>query len=503
MGAIDKLNSMRTYGGAALTSGLSDEVILEFAQTDATLLRAIDGAIAVFKQLGKDDPDLLQLDEASQIQKIQEGYVNFYADDAINPFVVAAASGPWIVTLKGAVVHDNGGYGMLGFGHAPEAVLTAMAQPHAMANVMTPNISQKYFIDALRREVGHSRGGSPFSKFLCLNSGSEAVTVAARIADINAKLMTDPGGPKACRTIRKLGLAGAFHGRTDRPAQFSDSTRETYTKYLATFRDNDSLITVDPNDIEQLEQVYQWADDSEIFIEAFFMEPVMGEGNPGQAISPEFYAKARELTLAHGSLFLVDSIQAGIRAHGVLSIVDYPGFEHLPPPDMETYSKALNAGQYPFSVLAMTATTANLYQKGIYGNTMTTNPRALDVACSVLNSITPELRANIRVRGQEFLDKLASLQSEMGGRITKIQGTGLLFSVELDGACYKGYGANSSEEYMRQQGVNVIHGGENSLRYTPHFMITSAEIDLIIDATRDAIVNGPRKTENTAASAVA
>ena len=45
---------------------------------------------------------------------------------------------------------------------------------------------------------------------------------------------------------------------------------------------------------------------------------------------------------------------------------------------METYSKALNAGQYPLSVLALTAPTAELYRKGVYGNTMTTNPRALD-----------------------------------------------------------------------------------------------------------------------------
>lgn len=61
-----------------------------------------------------------------------------------------------------------------------------------------------------------------------------------------------------------------------------------------------------------------------------------------------FYNLARELTAAHGSLLLVDSIQAGLRATGYLSIVDYPGFEHAQAPDMETYS-ALNAGQYPLS----------------------------------------------------------------------------------------------------------------------------------------------------------
>ena len=34
---------------------------------------------------------------------------------------------PWIVTLKGAVLHDNGGYGMLGFGHNAPAILDALA----------------------------------------------------------------------------------------------------------------------------------------------------------------------------------------------------------------------------------------------------------------------------------------------------------------------------------------------------------------------------------------
>ncbi|MGY8754524.1 MAG: hypothetical protein ACKVIR_02415, partial [Candidatus Poseidoniales archaeon] len=35
--------------------------------------------------------------------------------------------------------------------------------------------------------------------------------------------------------------------------------------------------------------------------------------------------------------------------------------------------------------------------------------------------------------------------------------------------------------------LGVIHGGTNALRYTPHFNITSEEIDLIIDITRQAL----------------
>lgn len=65
----------------------------------------------------------------------------------------------------------------------------------------------------------------------------------------------------------------------------------------------------------------------------------MGEGNPGEAITREFYGAAREETRRARSLLVVDSIQAGLRARGALSIVDYPGFADADAPDMETYSK--------------------------------------------------------------------------------------------------------------------------------------------------------------------
>jgi acetylornithine/succinyldiaminopimelate/putrescine aminotransferase len=495
---IAKLEEMRHCGGAARTTGLPDAVIERFAKDYPELGAAVDEAYALHQQLKREYPDLLALDEAAQMQRVQADFVNFYAEDAVNPYIALAGRGPWVVSLKGAVVHDSGGYGMLGFGHAPKCAVNAIAQNQVMANVMTPSVSHLRFAQALRKEIGHTRGGSPFVRFLCLNSGSEAVSLACRIADVNAKLMTDAGGKYAGRAIKRLAVKGAFHGRTERPAVYSDSSRKAYVQHLASFRDETSLLTVEPYNVEQLRQIYADADKNGWFIEAMFLEPVMGEGDPGRAVSPEFYAAARELTRAHGSLFMVDSIQAGLRAHGVLSIVDYPGFEKLDAPDMETYSKALNAGQYPLSVLAVTAHTAGLYKKGIYGNTMTSNPRAMDVAVAVLAELTPDVRANIRTRGKEFLDKLNKLKAELPALITKVQGTGLLFSCEL-APQFKCYGAGSTEEWMRERGLGVIHGGTNSLRFTPHFNITGAEVDLMIDGVKQALLQGPRLSADKAA----
>ena len=62
----------------------------------------------------------------------------------------------------------------------------------------------------------------------------------------------------------------------------------------------------------------------------------------------------------------------------------------------------MNAGQVPLSILALQKHVADQYVTGLYGNTMTTNPRALDVATATLNAVTPAVRANIAERGEEF-----------------------------------------------------------------------------------------------------
>ena len=61
---------------------------------------------------------------------------------------------------------------------------------------------------------------------------------------------------------------------------------------------------------------------------------------------------------------------------------------------------------------------------------------------------------------------------------------------------YKTYGANSTEDYLRKKGLGVIHGGKHSIRYTPVFDISTKEVDLIVELTKDALLNGPVRTGN-------
>ena len=483
------LHKIRDSVGHIDTPGLSDEEINSFLESDPSLSLAIEEAALRFQVMAAEYPQLyMDSDEQELITNLQEGFVNFYNPATVNPYVALAARGPWIVSSHGAVIHDNGGYGMLGAGHGPSKVIESMADNWVMANVMTASFSQKRLEERLRRELGHTRGSCPFEKFICMNSGSESVTVSLRIADVNAKLMTQPGGKHEGKIIKMMAIEQGFHGRTDRPAQMSHSCKGKYDQHLASFQNRDNLILVPANDVAALEQAFADAAENNVFIELLAIEPVQGEGNPGQCVSRSFYDAARRLTLEHDCMLLVDSIQAGIRGQGTLSVVDYAGFQDCEAPDLETWSKAMNAGQYPLSVLGMNKRASELYVTGIYGNTMTTNPRALETAVAVLDGITPELRQNIRDRGGEFVEKFKALQAEFPKVITKVQGTGLLCSAELEPHQFPVVGMEAVEPWCRRRGLGVIHGGENALRFTPHFNITSKEIDLIVDIVREALI---------------
>ena len=488
--SIDILHSIRNRTGRSSTSGLPDDVILSFIDADPSLKIAIDEADLSFDSLCMESGiDMEAINEDSLIHTLQSDFVNFYSAATVNPYVAISARGPWIITSHGAVIHDNGGYGMLGMGHGPDDVISSMQKNWVMANVMTASFSQKRLADRLKKEIGHTREKCPFDRFICMNSGSESMTVGMRISDVNALKMTGPGGRHEGKPSRMIAIERAFHGRTDRPAQISHSCKDGYDRNLNTFQNRDNLSLIPANDIQALREAFEQAERDDVFIELLAIEPVQGEGAPGLCIDRDFYDEARRLTREHGSMLIIDSVQAGIRGQGCLSIVDYEGFQDSEAPDMEAWSKAINAGQFPLSVVGMTAEVAELYVTGIYGNTMTTNPRALETAIAVLDRITPDLRQNIRQRGKEFVEGLEVIMDEFPEAILSVQGTGLLVCAELDPNFFPVVGHDKVEMWCRKNGLGVIHGGLNALRFTPHFAITTEEIDMILKIVRNAIIN--------------
>ena len=113
-------------------------------------------------------------------------------------------------------------------------------------------------------------------------------------------------------------------------------------------------------------------------------------------------------------------------------------------------------------------------------------PRALDVACVVMDQITDDLRANIAQRGQQFVTALQKLNDEFPNIGRGVQGTGLLFCMEISEHFPV---IDTVERICRKRGLGIIHGGKNALRFTPHFAVKDAEVRLVIDILREVFTS--------------
>lgn len=120
----------------------------------------------------------------------------------------------------------------------------------------------------------------------------------------------------------------------------------------------------------------------------------------------------------------------------------------------------------------------------IPGNTMTGNARACHVATTVLGSITDDVRKNIVDMGKYAVSEYKKLQAKHPSVITAVTGTGLLYAVQLDKSKHTVVSMDGAEMHLRYNGIGVIHGGDNALRFTPHFLITKEEIDMQVDFVR-------------------
>jgi acetylornithine/succinyldiaminopimelate/putrescine aminotransferase len=175
-----------------------------------------------------------------------------------------------IITTHGAVVHDSGGYGMLGFGHNDDRIASHAGADQVMANVMTPSLSHPKFFAAFAKQIGIRRADrtNPYARIMCMNSGSEAVELSARLTDTDAKLKTQQGGVHSGWRTQMMCIEGSFFGRTYRPARLSHSCREIYQKHLASFQHAECHlpIVVKPNDVVGLEKAFDDAAKNKIHV---------------------------------------------------------------------------------------------------------------------------------------------------------------------------------------------------------------------------------------------
>ncbi|MBA2432819.1 MAG: aspartate aminotransferase family protein [Chthoniobacterales bacterium] len=242
------------------------------------------------------------------------------------------------------------------------------------------------------------------------NSGTEAMEGALKFARA------------ATGRKRVVSLQSAFHGLSI--GSLSLMGCESFTEGFGPLMDGwDTRIALD--DIAALEHELAKRD-----VAAFVIEPIQGKGC--KSPKTDFFQRAQELCLKHGTLFIADEIQTGLGRTGRMF-----GFEHWNlEPDIITLAKSLSGGYVPCGAIV---TRREIYQKTfsrmdrcvVHSTTFGRNNLAMACGLASLEVLDNEkLIVNAAKMGELLRQRIDALQAKHSF-IKEVRGQGLILAIEF------------------------------------------------------------------------
>jgi adenosylmethionine-8-amino-7-oxononanoate aminotransferase len=367
---------------------------------------------------------------------------------------------------------------LLGLGSVPSIELA-----HELMRVVPPGLTRVFYSDA----------------------GATAVEAALRIALQYQQLRGDT------RRTRFASLVEGYHGDTLGAVGIGYS--ETFHRFVAD--------AVRPAVRLTPPHVFRWQrgmsaeaalaaalDDAEATLAAhapslaaLVVEPLV-QGAAGMWIHPAGYLRRlAELARHHGMLFVADEVATGFGRTGTMFACEQAGIT----PDLMCIAKGLSGGYLP---LAATLATEDVFAAFLapyedfraffHGHTFTGNALACAVALASVRLFeeerTLERLGPTIARLHERLEREVAPLPHVGD----VRQRGVMAGIELvaarDGRAPYPAAARMGQQVVRaarRRGV-VIRPLGNVIVLMPPLAISLAELDRLIDATRDAIVDATR-----------
>ena len=331
----------------------------------------------------------------------------------------------------------------------------------------------------------------PLDTVFLVNSGSEAVDLALRIA------LATTGRPDV------LAVAEAYHGWTLASDAVSTSVAdnpnalETRPKWVHTLDAPNGYRGTYRGD-----EAGRYADDA---VEA--IHRLAAEGRPPAAfIAEAYYGNAGGMALPDGYL---DKVYAAVREHGGLAIADevqvgygrlgewFWGFEQQGVvPDIVTVAKAMGNG-HPLGAVITSREVAERYRnQGYFFSSAGGSPVSSAVGLAVLDALRDEkLQQNALEVGRHLKERLIRL-AEKHELIGAVHGSGLYLGVELVRDRVTREPATSETaaicERMLELGVIIQPTGDRLcvLKTKPPLCLDVASADFFVDALDHVLSTG-------------
>src|SRR6478609_3445538 len=339
-----------------------------------------------------------------------------------------------------------GGIAVNTLGHAHPALTSAVAEQasrlvHVSNFFTTP--AQVELAEKLLALAGAPEGSAVFFA----NSGTEAVEAAVKLSRRTGR-------------TRIVAAEGGFHGRTTGALALTHKPayREPFQPLLPD-------VTHVPYGDEAALRAAVTGD-----VAAVVLEPIQGEAGVIEA-DPAYLRLARELTTAHGALLVLDEVQTGIGRTGTWFAFQQAGVV----PDAMTLAKGLGGGVPIGALVTFGPDVSTMLTPGMHGSTFGGNPLACAAGLAVLDTIATEgLLDHAREAGEHLERRIAALDHP---QVTGIRGAGLLRAITLAGEHSAAVAA-----LARDAGFIVNPVAPDAIRLAPPLVVTTAELDLFVDA---------------------
>lgn len=376
------------------------------------------------------------------------------------PVVVTEASGAWVTDVDGRRYLDClAAYSAVNFGHGNERLIAA-----AKAQLDRVTLTSRAFhsaalgpfVEALARLAGKEM-------VLPMNTGAEAVESGIKVARRWAYEVKGVPAGEAEIVV----MEGNFHGRTTTIVSFSDDPDATtnYGPFTPGF------VRVPYGDIDALEAAITPR------TAAVLLEPIQGEA--GILVPPAGYLQAvRELTRRERVLMIADEIQSGLGRTGATFQCDNEGVV----PDVYLLGKALGGGVVPVSAVVADADVLGVLTPGSHGSTFGGNPLAAAVGLEVVRMLEEgAMQERARVLGERLHAGLGAL---VGHGVTAVRGIGLWAGIDIDPAV-----GSARDVCLRllERGILAKDTHGQTVRLAPPIVIDEADLDMLVDAFREAV----------------
>lgn len=361
--------------------------------------------------------------------------------------VLEHGDGAWVWDVEGRRYLDLvGGIAVNALGHNHPALVAAVSKQAGQLVHVSNFFTSVPQVELAERLLAISGAPEGSAVFLC-NSGTEAIEAAVKLA----------------RRTGRTGIVaaeGAFHGRSTGALALTHKKayREPFEPLLP------GVSHVPWGDVDALRGAVDAGTG------AVVLEPVQGEG--GVVTAPAGYLQAaRDVTREAGALLVLDEIQTGIGRTGTWFAFQEAGVV----PDAITIAKGLGGGVPIGALVTFGTEVSGMLTQGMHGSTFGGNPLACAAAIAVLDTIEAEgLREHAREAGEHLVRRVEALGDD---RVTGTRGAGLLRAIVLAGDW-----STAVVAHAREAGFIVNPVAPNAIRLAPPLVVTTAELDLFVDA---------------------